>query len=170
MRKVEVVPHNPQWRSIFEIESQYIANALGENAIAIHHMGSTSIETIYAKPIIDILVEVQNLLEVDRRNLEMESLNYQVMGEFGIKDRRFFLKDDRAGLRTHHVHIFEVNSAQVKRHLAFRDYLLSHPEAAQEYSDLKRKLAAEYPNNIAEYQARKAEFIKDIDRQASPPQ
>ena len=170
MRKVEVLPHNPQWRSIFEIESQYIANALGENAIAIHHMGSTSIETIYAKPIIDILVEVQNLLEVDRRNLEMESLNYQVMGEFGIKDRRFFLKDDRAGLRTHHVHIFEVNSAQVKRHLAFRDYLLSHPEAAQEYSDLKRKLAAEYPNNIAEYQARKAEFIKDIDRQASPPQ
>jgi GrpB-like predicted nucleotidyltransferase (UPF0157 family) len=164
MRKVEVVPHDPQWRSIFDIESQYIANTLGENAISIHHIGSTSIDTIYAKPIIDILVEVKHLVEVDDRNLAMESLNYQVMGEFGIKYRRFFLKDDRKGIRTHHVHIFEVNSAQVKRHLAFRDYMLSHPEAAQEYSKLKQKLAAEYPNNIAEYQAGKAEFIAEIDR------
>jgi GrpB-like predicted nucleotidyltransferase (UPF0157 family) len=163
MRKVEVVPHNPQWRSIFHIESQYIANALGENAIAIHHIGSTAIDTIDAKPIIDILVEAQDLLEVDDRNSAMESLNYQVMGEFGIKDRRFFLKDNQAGIRTHHVHIFEVNSAQVKRHLAFRDYLLSHSEAAQEYSKLKQKLAAEHPNNIAEYQAGKAGFIKEID-------
>jgi GrpB-like predicted nucleotidyltransferase (UPF0157 family) len=170
MRKVEVVPHNPQWRSIFHIESQYIANALGKNAIAIHHIGSTSIETIYAKPIVDILVAVKCLSEVDDRNSAMESLNYQVMGEFGIEGRRFFLKDDRVGIRTHHVHIFEINSAQIKRHLAFRDYMLSHPEAAQEYSNLKQKLAIKYPNNITEYQSGKAEFIKAIDRQTSPPQ
>jgi GrpB-like predicted nucleotidyltransferase (UPF0157 family) len=163
MRKVEVVPHDPQWRAIFHTESQYIANALGENAIAIHHIGSTSIETIHAKPIIDILVEVQDLREVDDRSLAMESLGYEVMGEFGIEDRRFFRKDNHAGIRTHHVHIFEVNSAQIKRHLAFRDYILSHPEAAQEYSNLKQKLAIEYPNDIAEYQAGKAEFIKEID-------
>jgi GrpB-like predicted nucleotidyltransferase (UPF0157 family) len=170
MRKVEVVPHDPQWRSIFHTESQYIANALGKNAIAIHHIGSTAIETIYAKPIVDILVEVQDLREVDDRNLAMESLGYEVMGEFGIEDRRFFRKDNHEGIRTHHVHIFEVNSAQVKRHLGFRDYMLSHPEAAQEYSNLKQKLAIEYPNNITEYQSGKAEFIKEIDRQTSPPQ
>jgi GrpB-like predicted nucleotidyltransferase (UPF0157 family) len=163
MRKVEVVPHNPQWRSIFHLESQYIANALGENAIAIHHIGSTAIDTIHAKPIIDILVEVQYLRKVDDRSLAMESLAYEVMGEFGIEDRRFFRKDNQAGTRTHHVHIFEVNSAQIKRHLAFRDYILSHPEAAQEYSNLKQKLAIEYPNNITEYQSGKAEFIKEID-------
>jgi GrpB-like predicted nucleotidyltransferase (UPF0157 family) len=170
MRKVEVVPHDPQWRSIFHIESQYIANALGENAIAIHHIGSTSIETIHAKPIIDILVEVQDLREVDDRGLAMESLGYEVMGEFGIEDRRFFRKDNHEGIRTHHIHIFEVNSAQVKRHLAFRDYMITHPEAAQEYSNLKQKLAIKYPNDIAEYQSGKAEFIKEIDRQASLPQ
>jgi GrpB-like predicted nucleotidyltransferase (UPF0157 family) len=164
MRKVEVVPHNPQWKSIFDTESEYIANALGENAITIHHIGSTAIETIYAKPIIDFLVEVQDINRVDDRNLAMESIGYEAMGEFGIKDRRFFRKDNQAGIRTHHIHIFEVNSAQITRHLAFRDYMLGHPEAAQEYSNLKRKLAAEYPNDIAEYQAGKAEFIKEIDR------
>jgi GrpB-like predicted nucleotidyltransferase (UPF0157 family) len=56
MGKVEVVPHNPQWRSIFDTESQYIANTLGKNAISIHHIGSTAISTIYAKPTIDFLV------------------------------------------------------------------------------------------------------------------
>jgi GrpB-like predicted nucleotidyltransferase (UPF0157 family) len=166
MRQVEVVPHNPQWRSIFDTESQYIANALGENAIAIHHIGSTSIETIYAKPIIDFLVEVQDIHRVDDRNLAMESIGYEVMGEFGIEDRRFFRKDNQQGIRTHHIHTFEIGSSQINRHLAFRDYLISHPEAAQAYSNLKQKLAIEYPNDIAGYQAGKAEFIKDIDRQA----
>ncbi|WP_310482227.1 GrpB family protein [Chamaesiphon sp. VAR_48_metabat_403] len=164
MRKVEVVPHNLQWKSNFDTESQYITNALGENAIAIHHIGSTAIATIYAKPIIDFLVEVKSINQVDDRNLEMESIGYEVMGEFGIKDRRFFRKDNQLGIRTHHIHIFEINSAQITRHLAFRDYMLAHPEAAQEYSNLKRKLAAEYPNDIAGYQAGKAEFIKEIDR------
>jgi GrpB-like predicted nucleotidyltransferase (UPF0157 family) len=167
MRKVEVVPHDPQWRSIFHTESKYIANALGENAIAIHHIGSTAIETIYAKPIIDFLVEVQDIHRVDDRNLAMESIGYEVMGEFGIEDRRFFRKDNQEGIRTHHTHTFEVNSAQITRHLAFRDYLLAHPDVAQKYSDLKRKLAAKYPNDIAGYQDGKNEFIKEIDRQAS---
>jgi GrpB-like predicted nucleotidyltransferase (UPF0157 family) len=170
MRKVEVVPHDPQWRSIFHIESQYISNALGENAIAIHHIGSTSIDTIHAKPIIDILVEVQDINQVDDLSLVMESIGYEVMGEFGIEGRRYFRKDNQEGIRTHHIHTFEVNSAQITRHLAFRDYMRAHPDVAQKYSDLKRKLAAEYPNDIAGYQDGKDEFIKAIDRQTSPPQ
>jgi GrpB-like predicted nucleotidyltransferase (UPF0157 family) len=167
MRKVEVVPHNPQWKFIFDTESQYIADALGENAITIHHIGSTAIETIYAKPIIDFLIEVKSINQVDDRNLEMESIGYEVMGEFGIEGRRFFHKDNQEGIRTHHIHTFEVNSAQITRHLGFRDYMLAHPEAAQEYSNLKQKLAAEYPNDIAGYQAGKAEFIKEIDLKTS---
>jgi GrpB-like predicted nucleotidyltransferase (UPF0157 family) len=170
MRKVEVVPHDRQWRSIFHTESQYIANALGKNAIAIHHIGSTSIDTIYAKPIIDFLVEVKDINQVDDRNLAMESIGYEVMGEFGIEGRRYFRKDNQEGFRTHHIHTFEVNSAQITRHLAFRDYMRDHPDVAQKYSDLKRKLAAEYPNDITGYQAGKSEFIKEIDSQTSPPQ
>jgi GrpB-like predicted nucleotidyltransferase (UPF0157 family) len=88
------------------------------------------------------------------------------MGEFGIVGRRFFRKDDRTGIRTHHIHTFEVGSPQIDRHLAFRDYLRSHPEAAQEYSELKQQLAQQYPTNIEGYIDGKADFITEIDRKA----
>ncbi len=64
MRKVEVVNHNPKWREKFQIEAEKINPILGENIIAIHHIGSTAIPDIYAKPIIDILVEVKELIKV----------------------------------------------------------------------------------------------------------
>jgi GrpB-like predicted nucleotidyltransferase (UPF0157 family) len=97
-RKVEVVPHHPNWRKEFEIEAQQIAIALGDNAVAIHQIGSTSIATIHAKPIIDILVEVRSIDKVEGRNPAMQALGYECMGEFGIKDRRFFRKDNAAGI------------------------------------------------------------------------
>ncbi len=167
IRKVEVVPHDPNWLNLFEIESKQIASALGENVIKIHHIGSTSIETIYAKPIIDILVEVSSIFKVDENNSQMQALGYQCMGEFGIKDRRFFRKDDRAGIRTNHIHVFEVNSAQIARHLRFRDYLNTHLEDAESYSMLKQSLAEKYPNDIESYMDGKSDFIQEIDRKAA---
>jgi GrpB-like predicted nucleotidyltransferase (UPF0157 family) len=166
-RKIEVVPHNPNWLNLFEVESSQITTALAENVIAIHHIGSTSIETIYAKPIIDILVEVKSIDRVDGQNSGMEALGYECMGEFGIENRRFFLKDNPVGIRTHHVHVFEVDSVQTVRHLSFRDYLNAHLEKAQAYSTLKQGLAEKYPYNIKEYIEGKDTFIQEIDRQAA---
>ena len=167
LRKVEVVPHDPNWLNLFETESNQIAIALGENAIAIHHIGSTSIEAIYAKPIIDILVKVGSITKVDKQNSSMQLLGYQCMGEFRIKGRRFFLKDNPGGIRTHHIHIFEIGSIQIARHLAFRDYLNIHIEAALAYSSLKRSLAAKYPDDIEGYMDGKHDFIQEIDRKAA---
>jgi GrpB-like predicted nucleotidyltransferase (UPF0157 family) len=166
LRKVEVVPHDPNWLNLFEIESKQIAIALGENIIKVHHIGSTSIETIYAKPIIDILVEVSSIFKVDENNSQMQALGYQCMGEFGIKDRRFFRKDNQAGIRTNHIHVFEVNSAQIARHLRFRDYLNTHLEDAESYSMLKQSLAEKYPDDIEGYMDGKHDFIQEIDRKA----
>ncbi|WP_310487437.1 GrpB family protein [Chamaesiphon sp. VAR_69_metabat_338] len=165
-RKVEVVPHDRNWQNLFKAESRQLSIAFGDNAIAIHHIGSTAIETIYAKPIIDILIEVKNLDRVDDLNPQIESLGYITMGEFGIVGRRFFRKDDNAGIRTHHIHTFEVGSPQIERHLAFRDYLRSHPEAARQYSELKQQLAQQYPTDIQNYMDGKADFIAEIDNQA----
>uniref|UniRef100_B8HZE8 GrpB family protein n=1 Tax=Cyanothece sp. (strain PCC 7425 / ATCC 29141) TaxID=395961 RepID=B8HZE8_CYAP4 len=148
MRKVEVLPHNPKWREMFEVEATRIADALGSNVCRIHHIGSTAIPGIYAKPIIDLLPEVQELTKVDECSLVMELLGYEGMGEFGIEGRRYFRKLNFEGIRTHHVHIFTVGSKQVQRHLAFRDYMIAHPDEAQRYSDLKRRLAKENPTNI----------------------
>jgi GrpB-like predicted nucleotidyltransferase (UPF0157 family) len=167
MRKVEVVPHDPKWKEAFEIEAKQVAKALDKNVVAIHHIGSTAIPGIYAKPIIDLLVEVEDIVKVDEQNPAMELLVYEVMGEYGIPDRRFFRKDNKEGVRTHHVHTFAVGSEQVKRHLNFRDYIRSHPEDAHRYSELKQKLAREYPTNIDGYMDGKDEFIQEIDKKAA---
>ena len=167
MRKVEVVPHDPRWRNAFEAEAKHIGAALGENVVAIHHIGSTAIPNIYAKPVVDLLVEVRDIIEVEGRSSAMESLGYEVMGEFGIPGRRYFRKDNREGIRTHQIHAFETGSAEVERHLAFRDYMISHPGDAQRYSELKRKLAEEHPQSIDGYMDGKDGFIKEMDRRAA---
>jgi GrpB-like predicted nucleotidyltransferase (UPF0157 family) len=164
--KVEVVPHDPTWRVKFEDESKLIALALGENVIVIHHIGSTSIPNIYAKPIIDMLVEVKDITKVDEQNSAMAALGYKAMGEFGLPGRRFFRKYDETGKRTHHVHTFEINVSEVQRHLAFRDYMIANPEYANRYSDLKRKLAQQYPDDIDGYMDGKDGFIKDMEKRA----
>ena len=161
MRKVEVVPPNPAWPAAFDQAAQAIAVALDDTVIAIHHIGSTAISGIYAKPIIDLLVEVQDITQVARQNAAMTDLGYQAMGEYGIPGRRYFRKDNAAGVRTHHVHAFAAGTDQVRRHLAFRDYLVAHPAAAQEYSELKRRLAQAHPTDIEQYMDGKHDFIQD---------
>jgi GrpB-like predicted nucleotidyltransferase (UPF0157 family) len=115
MRKVEVVPHDPRWRDAFEAEARQVAAALGENVAAVHHIGSTAIPDIYAKPVVDLLVEVRDIAEVDGRSSAMESLGYEVMGEYGIPGRRYFRKDSREGLRTHNIHAFEAGRNHITR-------------------------------------------------------
>ena len=165
-RKVEVVPHNPAWRFTFLEDSKQITLVMGENVVTIHHIGSTAIPNIYAKPIIDCLIEVKDIAKVDEQNPAMAVLGYQAMGEFGIPDRRFFLKNSAAGKRTHHLHTFEAESPEIKRHLAFRDYTIAHPEVAQNYSELKRELAKTYPEDIQSYMNGKNGFIKEVEKKA----
>ena len=167
MRRVEVLPHDPQWRDAFETEAKHVAAALGENVVAVHHIGSTAIPNIYAKPVIDLLVEVREITEVDGRSSAMVSLGYEVMGEYGIPGRRYFRKDNQEGIRTHHIHAFKAGSAEAKRHIAFRDYMTAHPGDAQRYSELKRRLAEEHPQSIDGYMDGKDGFIKEMDRRAA---
>ncbi|HEY9736726.1 MAG TPA: GrpB family protein [Trichocoleus sp.] len=164
--RFEVVPHNSNWRSEFAAESKRVAMAL-EKVVAVHHIGSTSISNIYAKPVIDLLVEVSDIAQVDERNAAMQALGYEVMGEYGIPGRRYFRKDNEAGQRTHHVHVFETASSEVERHLAFRDYMIAHPEAAQQYSELKQALMRKlHSTDIEGYIDGKDGFIKEMEQRA----
>jgi len=164
MRRVIVTDYNPQWPEKFEIEAAKIKQVFGEDLIAIYHIGSTSVPNLKAKPIIDIMPIVRDIEEVDKFNDEMIALGYEPMGEFGIPGRRYFRKggDDR----THHVHIFQVGSQEAERHLAFRDYLRLHPDAAKKYGELKEKLANRYPDDIEAYMNGKDGFIKDLEKEA----
>lgn len=161
-RIVKVVPHNPTWKQKFNEESKKIEKIFKEIFISIHHIGSTAIPPVKAKPIIDIMVEVEDINKVDSYNKQMEELGYVALGEYGIPKRRFFQKGGNN--RTHHVHIFQSRSPQIKRHIDFRDYLISHPKIAGEYSRLKEKLAKKYRYDIDKYQEGKESFIKRIDK------
>src|SRR6185312_9887119 len=133
MRQVIVVSYDPRWPAEFERAAGEVVEALGQSLLAIHHIGSTSIPGIHAKPIIDMLVVVNDLSLVDQCAERMRGIGYEAMGEFGIAGRRYFRRDNAAGVRTEHVHAFAAGSPHVQRHLAFRDFLRAHADVAQEY-------------------------------------
>jgi GrpB-like predicted nucleotidyltransferase (UPF0157 family) len=94
---------------------------------------------IVAKPIIDVLVEVESLRRLDQETPALEAIGYEAKGEYGIPRRRYFRKDDARGVRTHQLHAFEKQSGHIARHLAFRDYMIAHPDEAQTYATLKQR-------------------------------
>jgi GrpB-like predicted nucleotidyltransferase (UPF0157 family) len=160
-RIIEVVPYNPDWPQMFEAEAELIKKALGDNCIAIHHIGSTAVPGLSAKPVIDILPVVKSLIEVDRSVKAMEQIGYEALGEYGIPLRRFFQKG--GDFRTHHVHVFEKGNPAISRHLQFRDWLRTHPGDAKAYQELKFKLASKFPNDSESYVKGKEAFIQSID-------
>ena len=138
--KVEVVDYRPEWAEMYAAEAEKIRAVLGENLIEIHHIGSTAVKGLKAKPIIDILAVVSDLVSLDGKNSEFEKAGYECMGEFGIRGRRYFRKGEE--IRTHQIHAFGALSANdIERHLAVRDYLRAHDRAAESYGKLKEKLA-----------------------------
>jgi GrpB-like predicted nucleotidyltransferase (UPF0157 family) len=90
MRQVTVVPYDPRWPAAFERAAHEVNGALGESLLVIHHIGSTSIPGVHAKPIIDMLAVAGELPRVDERGERMRGIGYEVMGEFGIDGRRYF--------------------------------------------------------------------------------
>lgn len=164
MRKVEVMPYNDQWHTMFEEEANKLYKIFGSEIIDIHHIGSTSISGLKAKPIIDIMPVVKDINQIDEFNTSMVANGYEPKGENGISQRRYFQKG--GDKRTHHVHIYQFGNAEIERHLAFRDYLLSHPYVAREYGDLKEELSNQFPYDIESYIKGKGQLILEIERKA----
>ena len=160
MRNIVVVPYDPGWSNLFEQEAALLRAAFGQELIAIHHVGSTAIPDIAAKPIIDIMPIVRDIERVEGLDPAIVELGYVPRGEKGIPGRRYFVKGGDE-TRSHHVHAYEPSNPEVARHLDFRDYLIAHPEEAGRYASLKIELAAEFPNDIWGYMAGKDTFIKE---------
>jgi GrpB-like predicted nucleotidyltransferase (UPF0157 family) len=162
---VELFPHDPNWAEMYQEEADRLAKLFYAEMVTIHHMGSTAIPAIYAKPIIDILVVVKNIDRIDQYNDQMTSLGYSARGEHGIPGRRYFSKHTQ-GSRTHHVHIYQAGNPEIERHLQFRDHLINHPDDAQAYSQLKVKLANIFPEDVDRYTEAKSDFIQSINEKS----
>ena len=163
MRDVNVVPHQGDWKTKFEKEKRSLSNLLPDATI--HHIGSTSVPGLAAKPIIDILIEVPGLESIDDRIKEFNQLDFVGKGENGIPNRRFFYKGE-GNDRAVHLHIFPYGIQHVIRHLAFRDYLREHDGEARRYGELKSSLAKKFPHDIEGYIHGKDQFVKDLERKA----
>lgn len=164
-RAVIVEPYNPEWRLIYEKEAAKLYAALQPYSAVLHHIGSTSVSGLAAKPTIDILIELEKLDVADEREMILEKLGYEARGENGIKGRRYFVKKD-GDVHLIHVHMYENETHDVLRHIAFRDYLIANPEMVAFYSQLKTDLATAFPQDIESYIAGKDEAVKRIEAEA----
>ncbi len=165
-RRIEVVPYDSQWPEQFAEAAGQIQAVMGAVLLRIHHIGSTSIPGIQAKPVIDLLGEVSEIEAVDAFNAALGELGFAARGENGIPGRRYFSKKT-GGLDSHHLHIFQAGNPEIARHLAFRDYLRAHPGEAAAYSHLKENLAEQYRYDPLGYTDAKSDFIREIDRKAA---
>jgi GrpB-like predicted nucleotidyltransferase (UPF0157 family)/GNAT superfamily N-acetyltransferase len=136
-KKIVVTPYNPEWPKVFEVEALAIKQALGSNCLAIHHIGSTSVPGLAAKPVIDMIGVVKN---PEKAIKPLESLGFTYKGEYNIPMRYYFNRSE--GVDTN-LHVYEEGHPEVELNLLFRDYLRDHPEARQEYAALKDNLLKE---------------------------
>ena len=149
MRKIVVVPHENHWSEKFQMEAKRLKSAMPET-VKIHHIGSTSVPGLATKPIIDMIMEVENIERVDGWNERFIELGYIVKGENGISRRRYFIHGTEEK-RSYHLHVFEKGNPEIVRHLAFRDYMMAHCEEAETYATLKKELAEKYTYDGALY-------------------
>ncbi len=161
VREIQLTPYNIAWEKEFSKEAATLTTTMSAQVLEIHHIGSTAVPGLSAKPIIDLLIEVKDIKNVDTYNQKMEQLGYEAKGENGIKGRRYFQKGGNE--RTHHVHVYEKGHPEINRHLSFRDYLRTHPDAAKEYETLKIELAHRYRFEPKKYVENKTNFIHKID-------
>ncbi|WP_245243456.1 GrpB family protein [Mesobacillus selenatarsenatis] len=165
-RRVEVVPYNPEWETLFEKEKQLLESIFNGGEVEIHHIGSTSVPGLSAKPIIDIMLAADILEQVDKATTAIEAAGYEAKGENGIPGRRYFQKHDENGIRKVHLHSFEKGSHQLHRHLVFRNYLRAHPSEASKYAEVKEKAALKYEYDIDSYIAEKSPIVKELEQKA----
>ncbi|HEY1707794.1 MAG TPA: GrpB family protein [Rhizomicrobium sp.] len=164
---VELHPHSPRWAEMAAAETARLKDALGDVLVTVHHIGSTSIPGILAKPIVDMIPIVTNLAAFDRHENTMRALGYRWMGEFGLERRRYCSwNDPQTGKRTFQLHCYAQGDESVTRHLAFRDYLLAHPALAKEYEAEKVRAASIRSDDVNAYNDQKNDWIKRVEKDA----
>lgn len=163
-REVEIVEYDPKWATLYSEEEAKILAAIGHLVVAIEHIGSTAVVGLGAKPIIDIMVGVNRLSNAQECLAPLGSLgyDYQPEHEVTMPERRFFGKGKPPEAQHYHLHMVENGSEFWKRHLAFRDYLRTHPETSRRYCELKKKLASEHGSDREGYTEAKTLFIESI--------
>ena len=160
-KRVVVEKWNPQWKDEYEKVVASLGKDIIYNSIKIEHVGSTSVEGLSAKPVIDLDI----VIEKDKFEIIKELLNkkgYEHEGDLGIEGREAFSYSGKEALMTHHLYVCHQDSKELFRHITFRNFLKNNPALAAEYSKVKEQAAVLYPDDIDKYMEFKSEIIEKI--------
>ena len=167
--KVTIVEYRPEWRQVFEEEKRILQLALAEVPAQIEHIGSTSVEGLAAKPIIDIMIGLEDFSIADSLVVpKIKALAYEHIKKYEdvMPFRRFFIKEEAGPVRTHQIHMVGIETEFWERQLLFRDYLRQNESVAARYASLKKELAEREWADVNEYADAKTEFIREMEREA----
>lgn len=163
-KKVIIEKYNYTWPIEFQKLKIYLENKLEDNIISIEHVGSTSVEGLSAKAILDIDIVIKDYSKFAHVKSILESCEYYYEGNLGIKQREAFSYNlnNKKDFMVHHLYVCPKNSDELKRHLAFREYLKTHKNDKKRYGEIKLKASKLYPENIDKYIDYKKPFIDEI--------
>jgi len=169
-KRLVIVSYDPQWPALYERERDAIVGAIGDRLAAIEHVGSTAIPGLGAKPIVDVMGALPHLADAAACIASLAAIGYHFVPEAmrDLPDDRYFerwTERYEQGIELAHLHLTAHGSAFWRDHLLLRDFLLTHPQTAREYEELKRQLAPRHVSG-ATYAPAKAEFIRVVLAQA----
>ncbi len=159
--KVNLLPHDAMWAVEFLEVKEQIQGLWQDNVVDIQHFGSTAIDNVWAKPILDVAVVVKSFIDMNIKALT--EIGYDYCGEQKpAHDRHLFVLRGDGEISLHHIHCYEPNNQDFINCIKFRDYLNMHLKKALAYSELKKKLACQFPNDRFAYSDAKSSFIQEI--------
>ena len=158
-KKVIVLPYDKAWKTAFEDIRREIADACGNLILGIEHVGSTSVEGLSAKPCIDLDVVIEDDSVFSEVAERLAAIGYIHEGNLGIPEREAFRYTDKPHLFPHHLYVCPRHSRELHRHITFRNFLRSNPDAAAEYGRVKEEAARLFPEDIDGYIAHKSPCI-----------
>lgn len=162
MKEIQVVKYNPNWKFEFEKAKAFYEDLLQGIKAEVVHVGSTSIEGLWAKPILDIDIIVNNQQDTNKVIELLESVGYMHVGNLGIEGREAFkytIDNEYINWMEHHLYLCLRGHASLQNHLLLKRHLRKNKKAVEAYSRLKRELAKEYANDIDSYIDKKTELI-----------
>lgn len=157
--EVVIRPWSPAWARKYRAEKARLAAVLGRRASCIEHIGSTAVQGLPAKPIVDVAVRLPTLRIIPGLLAPLEAMGYRYMGEFGLPGRHFFIKGEP---REFHLHLVDGGTDHWDRWLIFRNLLRRNPDLRRRYAHLKRRLAKKYGRRRQKYTASKSDFVNAL--------
>lgn len=159
---VRIVKHRTVWAVLYNTEAEIFKKCLGDIAVDIQHVGSTSVPGLIAKPIIDVAIAVNSRAAIFSAVNRLLDIGYSDKGDQGATGGYLLVKNSEPDVRTFYIHIVEKADIQWRNYIAFRDCLRRDAKIRAEYARLKKDLAAKFPRDRLSYTNGKEQLIRNV--------